>query len=98
MVDRDNDVYGPFLLPPVRCLILNFHSFIHIHPGILRNDVVCSSMPPLWPFIVAYIVWVMWIDKAPERGGRMSHSFRSISFWRYFAEYYPASCVTLGSH
>ncbi|KAI0322792.1 diacylglycerol acyltransferase-domain-containing protein [Amylostereum chailletii] len=49
------------------------------------------SFPSLWPFILAYLCWLGCIDGAPEHGGRMSHWFRSISFWKYFAEYYPAS-------
>jgi hypothetical protein len=48
-------------------------------------------MPSLWPFLVVYQIWVLWIDKSPEHGGRTSQSFRSLSFWKYFADYYPAS-------
>ena len=50
-----------------------------------------SSFPPLWPLLAAYMVWVMYIDRSPVHGGRMSPWFRSLRFWRYFAEYYPAS-------
>ncbi|RPD58967.1 DAGAT-domain-containing protein [Lentinus tigrinus ALCF2SS1-7] len=49
------------------------------------------SFPPLWPFLAAYWVWIAYIDKSPEHGGRMSPWFRSLRFWRYFADYYPAS-------
>jgi hypothetical protein len=38
-------------------------------------------------------MWMLYIDTAPEHGGRLSLRFRSLSFWAYFAEYYPASCV-----
>ncbi|KAF8735167.1 hypothetical protein AX14_002622 [Amanita brunnescens Koide BX004] len=48
------------------------------------------SFPPLWPFLALYLTWVH-IDKAPEHGGRRSEWFRSSIFWRYFADYYPAS-------
>ncbi|KAF8475207.1 DAGAT-domain-containing protein [Russula ochroleuca] len=48
------------------------------------------SYPPLWPFMILYIIWVH-TDPAPERGGRMSPWLRSIRFWKFFAEYYPAS-------
>ncbi|KAH9983907.1 DAGAT-domain-containing protein [Russula compacta] len=48
------------------------------------------SYPPLWPFMIIYIIWVQ-IDQAPERGGRMSPWFRTMRFWKFFAEYYPAS-------
>ncbi|KAI1790256.1 DAGAT-domain-containing protein [Ganoderma leucocontextum] len=49
------------------------------------------SFPPLWPFLAAYLVWIAYIDKGPEKGGRLSPWFRSTPFWRYFADYYPAS-------
>ncbi|KAF8184456.1 DAGAT-domain-containing protein [Pholiota molesta] len=49
------------------------------------------SIPPLWPLLLVYYIWARWIDKAPERGGRSSSWARSSRFWRYFAEYYPAS-------
>ncbi|KAF8634612.1 hypothetical protein AX15_000818 [Amanita polypyramis BW_CC] len=49
------------------------------------------SIPPLWPLLAVYLIWAICIDKAPERGGRTSRWFRSSVFWRYFANYYPAS-------
>ncbi|KAJ7725259.1 diacylglycerol acyltransferase-domain-containing protein [Mycena olivaceomarginata] len=49
------------------------------------------SYPPLWPFLGMYQIWALWIDKSPEHGGRTSPWFRSIKFWTYFADYYPAS-------
>ncbi|KAF9068411.1 diacylglycerol acyltransferase-domain-containing protein [Rhodocollybia butyracea] len=49
------------------------------------------SMPSLWPFLVAYQIWITWIDQSPEHGGRTSQWFRELAFWRYFADYYPAS-------
>ncbi|KAH9032319.1 DAGAT-domain-containing protein [Lactarius hengduanensis] len=48
------------------------------------------SYPPLWPFVIVYMIWIH-IDSAPERGGRVSPWFRSFRFWKFFAEYYPAS-------
>ncbi|KAF9234099.1 diacylglycerol acyltransferase-domain-containing protein [Melanogaster broomeanus] len=50
------------------------------------------SVPPLWPFLAMYVVWILWIDKSPENGMRLSPWFRSLKIWKYFAEYYPASC------
>ncbi|KAF9497753.1 DAGAT-domain-containing protein [Pleurotus eryngii] len=49
------------------------------------------SIPPLWPLLTFYTIWIQWIDKSPDYGGRPSHWFRSMAFWRYFADYYPAS-------
>ncbi|KDQ61921.1 hypothetical protein JAAARDRAFT_66925 [Jaapia argillacea MUCL 33604] len=54
---------------------------------------ILCSFPQLWPFIAVYLVWIFWIDKSPEQGGRISPWFRSSRFWRYFAEYYPASLI-----
>ena len=53
----------------------------------------CSSIPPLWPLLAVYLFWVRCVDKSPENGGRTSQWFRSLSFWKYFADYYPASYV-----
>ncbi|CAA7265177.1 unnamed protein product [Cyclocybe aegerita] len=49
------------------------------------------AIPPLWPFLTLYYIWARFIDRAPERGGRSSYWFRSSRFWKYFADYYPAS-------
>ncbi|PFH50930.1 hypothetical protein AMATHDRAFT_143758 [Amanita thiersii Skay4041] len=49
------------------------------------------SVPPLWPLLAVYLIWALYIDKMPEYGGRSSKWFRSSIFWRYFADYYPAS-------
>lgn len=49
-----------------------------------------SSIPILWPFILLYLLWAF-IDPAPERGGRPTRWVRELSFWRYFAAYYPVS-------
>ncbi|KAK7445140.1 diacylglycerol O-acyltransferase 1 [Stygiomarasmius scandens] len=49
------------------------------------------SFPPLWPFLAAYQIWVLWIDQSPEHGGRIAPWFRRWRFWNYFADYYPAS-------
>ncbi|KAJ8092844.1 diacylglycerol O-acyltransferase 1 [Marasmius tenuissimus] len=50
------------------------------------------SFPPLWPFLILYYIWIQF-DQSPEKGGRTSQWFRGLSFWRYFADYYPASLL-----
>lgn len=55
------------------------------------NSNVRSSFPPLWPFLAVYVIWARFFDASPEHGGRMSPWFRSWRFWKYFADYYPAS-------
>lgn len=51
------------------------------------------SYPALWPFLAVYHLWVVYVDKSPENGGRISRRFRSLRVWKYFAEYYPVSLV-----
>ncbi|CAL1714430.1 unnamed protein product [Somion occarium] len=52
---------------------------------------VLASFPPLWPVLAWYMLWVLYVDHSPEKGGRISPWFRSIKFWKYFSDYYPAS-------
>ncbi|KAG5641619.1 hypothetical protein DXG03_004642, partial [Asterophora parasitica] len=49
------------------------------------------SIPPLWPLLAIYLIWARCFDNSSENGGRMSPWFRSIRYWKYFADYYPAS-------
>ncbi|KAI0923609.1 hypothetical protein AcW1_006514 [Taiwanofungus camphoratus] len=51
------------------------------------------SFPPLWPLLAAYMFWILCVNQSPEQGGRLSPWFRSARFWRYFADYYPASML-----
>ncbi|KAF8519653.1 diacylglycerol acyltransferase-domain-containing protein [Gautieria morchelliformis] len=48
------------------------------------------SIPILWPLILLYLIWA-YLDPAPERGGRPTRWVRELTFWRYFAAYYPVS-------
>jgi hypothetical protein len=52
---------------------------------------LCRSIPPLWPLLVSYLLWILCVDNSSDHGGRRNPWFRSIRFWRYFADYYPAS-------
>ncbi|TXT06010.1 hypothetical protein VHUM_03771 [Vanrija humicola] len=50
--------------------------------------------PFLWPFLIAYAVWFLFVDKAWERkGGRPQEWVRRSAFWRYFAGYYPVRTI-----
>lgn len=49
-------------------------------------------IPLLWPVVVAYLTFV-YLDKAPEQGGRRFEWTRKLTFWKYFAGYYPISLV-----
>ncbi|WFD33431.1 2-acylglycerol O-acyltransferase [Malassezia cuniculi] len=50
------------------------------------------SIPPLWPFLLVYFIWIRF-DPAPESGGRRFHFMRSLFLWRWFAEYFPIKIV-----
>ena len=92
MDQHDTDLLFLHAPPPVR-----IHLCLHCRDQPSLKLVVAmvaaySSYPPLWPFLLVYMIWIH-IDSAPEHGGRLSPWFRSIRFWKFFAEYYPASYV-----
>lgn len=51
-----------------------------------------SSIPPLWPVITIYLIW-MWFDDAHESGGRRVQYVRRLSIFKRFAEYFPISVI-----
>ena len=61
--------------------------------GVLNRCVFgrLRSIPLTWPVLVPYLVWVLLIDKAPERGGRTFHFVRNARFFDWFVGYYPVS-------
>ncbi|KAF9016180.1 DAGAT-domain-containing protein [Hymenopellis radicata] len=61
--------------------------------GSITLWVYLCSYPALWPLLLAYLIWIHYIDKASVHGARPSPWFRRISWWRYFANYYPASLL-----
>ncbi|KAI8988205.1 diacylglycerol acyltransferase type 2B [Mycotypha africana] len=46
----------------------------------------------LWPLLVAYTIFI-YMDKAPEAGGRRVDSCRHWKLWKYFADYFPAKLI-----
>ena len=42
------------------------------------------SLPPLWPILVPYVIWVFF-DQAPEHGGRPWQWARKWVGWKYYA-------------
>ncbi|KAH6915714.1 DAGAT-domain-containing protein [Coprinopsis sp. MPI-PUGE-AT-0042] len=51
------------------------------------------SFPRLWPFLAVYYIWYRYIDDAPEQGGRRTRWVYKMSFWKYFADYYPVQLL-----
>lgn len=42
----------------------------------------------LYPFIIAYLLFILF-DIAPENGGRRFSFARNASFWKWYASYFP---------
>ncbi|PWN92497.1 putative diacylglycerol acyltransferase type 2b [Acaromyces ingoldii] len=61
-------------------------------PIAISAFLLALSIPPLWPLIFIYLVWI-YFDDAPQSGGRRLEWARRLSIWRYFAEYYPVSLI-----
>ncbi|KAN0065881.1 diacylglycerol O-acyltransferase 1 [Thecaphora frezii] len=51
------------------------------------------SIPMTWPILFPYLIWIFFIDTAPESGGRRFPWVRKLSVFRYFAEYFPISMI-----
>ncbi|SAM84839.1 probable diacylglycerol acyltransferase type 2b [Ustilago bromivora] len=51
------------------------------------------SIPLTWPILIPYLIWILFIDTAPENGGRRFSSVRKLAVFRYFAEYFPISMI-----
>lgn len=43
--------------------------------------------------MLPYVIWILFLDPAPERGGRKFQSVRSWAFWNLFASYFPISLI-----
>ncbi|POW13004.1 hypothetical protein PSTT_04057, partial [Puccinia striiformis] len=46
-----------------------------------------------WPILIPYTIWILAVDPAPEKGGRLVQSVRTWKFWTLFASYFPVSLV-----
>ncbi|POV94810.1 hypothetical protein PSHT_16006 [Puccinia striiformis] len=51
------------------------------------------SYPITWPILIPYTIWILVVDPAPEKGGRLVQSVRTWKFWTLFASYFPVSLV-----
>ncbi|KAF7985775.1 hypothetical protein HWV62_391 [Athelia sp. TMB] len=67
-------------------------------PAMIAAFLMLWSIPPLWPLLVVYLLWIHCFDNSPDHGGRRSPWFRSMRFWNYFADYYPASLKKVTLH
>jgi len=51
------------------------------------------SYPITWPILIPYSIWILFLDSAPEKGGRLHQSVRTWKFWNLFASYFPISLI-----
>jgi 2-acylglycerol O-acyltransferase 2 len=58
----------------------------------LSTFIYSFLIPFLWPLLVAYVTFI-YLDKAPENGGRRMEWTRKLPVWKYFCDYYPISLV-----
>ncbi|GAA6032011.1 hypothetical protein JCM8097_003387 [Rhodosporidiobolus ruineniae] len=92
--DRPKIHWAPFVVPRHRRL-QTFAVFwwTTALPFSLAFFCLLCSIPPLWPLIIAYLVWVFCFDRAPIHGGRPQQWLRKSRLWVWFAEYYPVSLI-----
>ncbi|KAF9913457.1 diacylglycerol O-acyltransferase 1 [Lobosporangium transversale] len=50
----------------------------------------------LWPLIIIYLLWVLMLDRAPERGGRRIEWWCKRRIWIHFAQYFPMTLIKEG--
>lgn len=50
----------------------------------------------LWPVVIAYVTF-LYVDKAPESGGRRFESSRHWTIWKYFAAYFPVTLIKVNN-
>nr|BBA16945.1 diacylgycerol acyltransferase isoform 1 [Rhodosporidiobolus fluvialis] len=92
--ERTKIQFVPFVVPRHRRLqTFSVFAWTTALPLTLATFFVLCSIPPLWPLIIAYLVWVFCFDQAPIRGGRPQGWFRRCRVWQWFAEYYPVSLI-----
>ncbi|KAF9346430.1 diacylglycerol O-acyltransferase 1 [Mortierella sp. AD094] len=50
----------------------------------------------LWPLVIMYLLWILMLDQAPERGGRRIEWWRNWRGWTHFAQYFPMTLIKEG--
>ncbi|TKY89588.1 hypothetical protein EX895_001373 [Sporisorium graminicola] len=91
-----NDVirFAPLSIPRSRRLqTLGVLFWALLLPITLSLFFLLLSVPVLWPILIPYLIWINFIDDAPENGGRRYSWVRKLPVFRYFAEYFPISMI-----
>ncbi|CDW98661.1 hypothetical protein [Sporisorium scitamineum] len=93
--NKDNVVrFAPLSIPRSRRLqTLGVLFWALLLPICLSLFFLLLSVPLLWPVLIPYLIWINFIDDAPENGGRRFSWVRKLPVFRYFAEYFPISMI-----
>ncbi|SJL13753.1 related to diacylglycerol acyltransferase type 2b [Armillaria ostoyae] len=94
---HDNIDFVPSSIPAQRRLeMLAVSAWSILIVGSCALSMFLCSFPPLWPLITCYTIWVHYLDKSPDHGGRVWQWYRRCAWWRYFVAYYPITCLKVG--
>jgi 2-acylglycerol O-acyltransferase 2 len=66
--------------------------WLSLIPILISLFLLMASYKSTFPFALAYLVYV-YLDPAPELGGRKSLWFRELPLWRYMRDYFPTKLV-----
>ncbi|KAI8870061.1 diacylglycerol-acyltransferase [Ramicandelaber brevisporus] len=50
------------------------------------------TIPVFWPLLLVYLVWV-YLDDAPETGGRRAQWIRKLTVWKWARDYFPVQLL-----
>jgi 2-acylglycerol O-acyltransferase 2 len=67
-------------------------TWIILYPLLVGIFVVLATYRDILPSALAYLIYV-YLDPAPEMGGRKSMWFRELAFWRYVGNYFPVKLI-----
>lgn len=82
------------VLYALRISVLFFFCFAFWNVWLGRWPSHLSSIPPLWPILIIYVIWMLF-DNGPEYGGRANKFCRTSWLFKNFADYYPIRWVTI---
>ncbi|PLW33590.1 hypothetical protein PCASD_15742 [Puccinia coronata f. sp. avenae] len=87
-------VWAPIRVPPYRRIqtaaVLLWTSQLSLSISLFF---FLMSYPITWPILIPYAIWILFLDSAPEKGGRLNQSVRTWKFWNLFASYFPISLI-----
>ncbi|KAH8923683.1 diacylglycerol acyltransferase [Atractiella rhizophila] len=86
--------FAPIHIPATRRLQTFAVMFWTVFPAVcLFLFFFCLSKPVLWPILIPYLIWVFFIDDAPNSGGRPKDWIRKNKYFEFFGGYFPVSLI-----